>query len=70
MHKDYWHTWDQCYKTFLHLLFMKGSYKLKSQSLADLFSLIKCLQVRSMAYPRIEHLKDAPLGQAQPRTLD
>jgi len=38
--------------------------KIEHLSLASFSSLVKCLWVKPRAYPRVEHLKVASLGQA------
>jgi hypothetical protein len=49
--------WDQCYKTFLHLVFMNVRNKLECLSSTDFSSLVQCLWVRPGAYPGVEYLK-------------
>ncbi len=47
-------------------LFTNSCNKLMCLSVESHYSLVLCLWVRPGAFPRMEHLKDASLGQSQP----
>jgi hypothetical protein len=55
-------TRPQCYKTFYDhnlLMFEIATVVVTGRP----FSLVKCLQVRPGAYPRVEHMKEASQGR-------
>ncbi len=47
-------------------LFTNSCNKLVCLSVESHYSLVLCLWVRPGAFPRVEHLKEASLGQSQP----